>query len=339
MSARRAPAAEEKPKGLLHYIGLALSGALLVIVIAIAILAIVIPAVSGGSALTVLTQSMEPKLPPGTLIIIHPVTPADIKVGNVITYQIKSNQPEVVSHRVISKSTDTHGDVTFITKGDNNSLADTPAVRPVQIKGVLWYSIPWLGYVNTLSGGEGSRALLIPVVAGLLFVYAAYMVVSSIVGSRRKRFAAAVAAASAPDAAAGIAAAGAAPVSVTSSAVVPDPAEAEHVVAVKVSVEPAAVEPAVVVPAAVELPAVVAPPIARPLGGVPSRPVAATPSPRAFDRAERFTPIVDTPPSAEFLEWARQKWAVRDRAESSVEAPSETPGTTSPPEPDAPEHA
>ncbi len=163
-----------------------LSTVLLIFVLGIAALAIIAPAIVGGTALTVLTQSMEPKFPPGTLIIIRPTPVDDIKVGDVITYQITSNEPAVISHRVISKSVDTRGDTTFITKGDNNDLADSPAVQKVQIKGVLWYSIPYLGYVNNFVGG-GGRALLVPIVAGALFVYAGYLLASAVVGSRRKR--------------------------------------------------------------------------------------------------------------------------------------------------------
>lgn len=177
---------ESTEHGLWHYLGLAVSGAMLVIVLGVAALAIVIPALVGGTALTVLTQSMEPKFPPGTLIIIRPTPIDEIKIGDVLTYQIKSNEPAVVSHRVISRSVDTKGRTTFITKGDNNDLPDASPVQKVQIKGTLWYSIPWLGYVNNLVGGQG-RTLLIPLVAIALFVYAGYMVMSSVASSLKKK--------------------------------------------------------------------------------------------------------------------------------------------------------
>ena len=176
-------------KSLRHYIGFALSGSLLVIVLALGALVIVVPAIAGGTALTVLTQSMEPKLPPGTLIIIRPTPIEDIKIGDVLTYQNKSGQPQVVSHRVISRSVDTMGRTTFMTKGDNNDLPDSGPVRKVQVKGTLWYSIPWLGYLNNLVGGQG-RSLLVPLVAVALFIYSGYMLASSVVSSlKRKRMA------------------------------------------------------------------------------------------------------------------------------------------------------
>ena len=180
------PQTAQPQKTLLQYLGTAVVSALLVLVVGLGMLAIVVPAVVGGSALTVLTQSMEPTLPPGTLIIIRPTAVKDIRVGTVLTYQIESDRPELETHRVIEKSTDTRGRTTFVTQGDNNDLPDSPAVQPVQVKGTLWYSIPWLGYVNNLVGGS-ARAIVIPIAAGALFVYAGYMVISAVLGGRRKR--------------------------------------------------------------------------------------------------------------------------------------------------------
>lgn len=165
-------------RGLWHYLGVALSGALLLAVIGIAALAIVVPAATGGTALTVLTQSMEPGLPPGTLIIIRPVEARDIVIGDVITYQLESGKPAVVSHRVIERRVSTDGEITFLTKGDNNDLVDADPVAPVQIRGQLWYAIPFLGYLNNLLGPQ-TRFWLVPVLAIGLFGYAGYMVISS----------------------------------------------------------------------------------------------------------------------------------------------------------------
>ncbi|MDJ0335652.1 signal peptidase I [Salinibacterium sp. G-O1] len=177
---------DPKEKSLLHYLGLALSGALLVMVLVIAVLVIAAPAIVGGSALTVLTNSMAPKFPPGTLIVIKPTPIDEIKVGDVLTYQIKSGNPAVISHRVITRSVSLEGETTFITKGDNNDLADPKPIMEVQVKGTLWYAIPYLGFVNNAVNGE-TRPLVTPIIAGLLFAYAVYTVISSIAGRRKRR--------------------------------------------------------------------------------------------------------------------------------------------------------
>jgi signal peptidase len=177
-----------REKTLFDYILISLSAVLMVSVAAIAALVIVVPFVVGGSALTVLTNSMAPNLPPGTLVVIRPATAGDIRVGDVITYQIESGKPAVISHRVVTRSVALSGEVTFITKGDNNAVADANPIRMVQVKGKLWYAIPLLGWVNSLVGGNGSaRAVVAPIIAGLLFTYAAYAFVTWAIAARRRR--------------------------------------------------------------------------------------------------------------------------------------------------------
>ncbi|MEC5152078.1 signal peptidase I [Cryobacterium sp. GrIS_2_6] len=159
-------------KSLLHYLGLAVSGAILLLVVALALLLIVVPKVTGSTPLIVLTSSMEPTLPPGTLIIVRPVTPDEIRIGDVVTYQIRSGEPGVITHRVTAISSSSEGGRTFTFKGDNNSVADADQVLPVQIQGRLWYSVPWVGWVNNAVNGQ-SRSWIVPIIAGLLFAYMA----------------------------------------------------------------------------------------------------------------------------------------------------------------------
>ena len=193
-----------KEKGLLAYIGLGLSYGLFAFVLLIGVAAVIVPLVAGATPLTVLTPSMSPAYPPGTLVIIKPTDVEDIRIGDPITFQIKSGRPEVVTHRVIGIGHNAVGDLSFVTKGDNNDGIDAEPVKPVQIQGTVWYSIPYLGYLNTLMNGN-NRAIIVPVLAVGLLLYAGYAFMSSIVGKKRKKTAAegeATAAAAAPAASA-----------------------------------------------------------------------------------------------------------------------------------------
>src|SRR5690554_6414263 len=183
MNAKRV---KEKPRGILYYLGLGVSGGLLALVILVGMMAVVVPAIAGATPLTVLTSSMEPKLPPGTLVIVKPTKPTDIRVGDVITYQIESGKPGVVTHRVTGISTSSAGSKTFTAKGDNNDVADGKPVEEVQIMGEVWYSVPWIGYVASAVNGD-ARTWLVPAIAAGLFLYAGYMVASGIASSARKR--------------------------------------------------------------------------------------------------------------------------------------------------------
>lgn len=174
-----------QPRSLLHYIGVSLSVVALVVVVAVATATIIVPKIAGATPLTVLTSSMEPRYPPGTLVIIRPVAAADIQVGDVITYQLRSGEPEVVTHRVIEKDFRQDGEIQLVTQGDNNAVPDQNPVREVQVRGRLWYAVPYLGWVNSWLGG-GARQAALPVLAGLLIAYGAWTMLSGVREKRRK---------------------------------------------------------------------------------------------------------------------------------------------------------
>ena len=151
-----------RERGLWHYLGVSLSTAVLVVVIALAALVVVIPRVAGALPMTVLTSSMEPRLPPGTLVIVKPIDPSALAIGDVATYQIESGKRGVITHRIIAINFLADGDRSFIFQGDNNGAPDDP-VLAAQIQGKLWYSIPLLGWANIAINGE-NRAWVTPVV-------------------------------------------------------------------------------------------------------------------------------------------------------------------------------
>lgn len=170
---------------ILNAIALGLSGGFLALVVLLAAAVIVVPLATGSIPLTVLTSSMEPKLPPGTLVIVKPTPVNEIRVGDVMTYQLYSGRPEVVTHRVVERIVATDGTTSFITQGDANAVPDQNPVQEVQVRGTVWYSVPLLGWVNTWLTGE-RRATVVPILAGLLFLYAAWMLVAGFRDRRRK---------------------------------------------------------------------------------------------------------------------------------------------------------
>jgi signal peptidase len=188
MSTTRGRRRLTRDHGLLYYIGLGLSFGLLAFVLLLAVLVVLVPAVTRSTPYTILTSSMEPGLPPGTLVIVKPVEPVDIKIGTVITYQLDSGEPAVVTHRVVEiQGPNLPGaDPSFITKGDANSAPDAKPVMAVQLRGEVWYSVPLIGWVNNIVNGD-LRAVVIPVVAGLLFLYAGWSIVTSRIDKRRRR--------------------------------------------------------------------------------------------------------------------------------------------------------
>jgi signal peptidase I len=73
---------------------------------------------------TMLTGSMSPGIVPGDIIVDTPEHAADIKVGQIITYQIPVDDHRVESHRVIWVHHNRDGSALFRTQGDANDGAD-----------------------------------------------------------------------------------------------------------------------------------------------------------------------------------------------------------------------
>jgi len=175
-----------RPRGLRHALGLGLSAGLLAVVLGLAVVLIVVPKVAGATPLTVLTGSMEPRLPPGTLIVVKPTPVDEIRIGDVVTYQIESGRPEVVSHRVTEIVSSSDGGTAFVTKGDANSEPDAALVLPEQVRGTLWYSVPWLGFVNQVVNGD-ARSWIVPLLAVALLGYAGYALATGMLEAHRRR--------------------------------------------------------------------------------------------------------------------------------------------------------
>lgn len=149
---------------------------LLAVMVGVLAAMVVVPRLSGSTAFTVLTGSMEPTMPPGTLIVVKP-TPADqLQTGQVITFQPQSGDPEVVTHRIDGIFYNGQGERRIYTRGDANNVRDPWALEAGQIRGRVWYAVPYLGRVNLLFSGADSRATLIKFAGGALAVYAVWMI-------------------------------------------------------------------------------------------------------------------------------------------------------------------
>lgn len=160
----------------------------LVLLTALALLAVmvIVPRLAGATPYTVATGSMRPTYPPGTLVVVRPVAPEDVGIGTPITFQRESGNGAVVTHRVVAIRYAPDGERQFLTRGDANPVNDRDPVRPVQLRGEVWYAVPLLGHVNSLLTGR-QHQLLVWAVAAALGVYAIVMFAGAV---RERRHAA-----------------------------------------------------------------------------------------------------------------------------------------------------
>lgn len=154
-----------------------LTGQLLGLVLgAFAVLFLVIlglgPRFGGYRVMTVLTASMRPTMPEGSLIVQTPVPLSRVRVGDVITYRIPVDDRRIVTHRVVEVVSG--GDHPVVrTKGDANNAPDTWLARlEGQPTWKVRFAVPKVGYVvQALRHPLAQRLTLLAVPAVLALVW------------------------------------------------------------------------------------------------------------------------------------------------------------------------
>ena len=176
LSERSTPA---RPRGAVGRVGEVLAWVLILAAVVAVTAAVVVPRLTGATPYAVLTSSMSPSLPEGTLVVVRPVSPDSIGVGSVITYQLRSGEPAVVTHRVVAQAVDGAGGRTWRTRGDANDVADAGWVQasPGQGRGLVCRASPRAG--PRLAERAGAPAAGLRCAAALLG-YASLMFVGSL---------------------------------------------------------------------------------------------------------------------------------------------------------------
>ncbi|HEY51713.1 MAG TPA: signal peptidase I [Dehalococcoidia bacterium] len=121
--------------------------------------------------------SMEPELHAGNLILIKDKEPEEVKVGDIIVYNVPPaiqdfyNYPPVVAHRVIEVR-DTQYGIAWRTKGDNAG-EDPFTVRANDLRGTVSHQVPLLGFPFLfLQSQQGLMFVIIALSLFALYLYA-----------------------------------------------------------------------------------------------------------------------------------------------------------------------
>jgi len=178
-------------------VGYGLTLGVLLITLAIACVTIVVPRFAGAVPLTVLSNSMAPSMPVGSLAVVKPtmdlapgmnintlsaehiryINSVDRLVpGNVIAFQPHAADSTLIMHRITRVTVRADGSRTFTTQGDNNASADDP-VQDYMVRGQMWYHLPYLGYANNFLNADGGRhTVAIITIAAVGYSWAALLV-------------------------------------------------------------------------------------------------------------------------------------------------------------------
>ena len=111
---------------------------LLVLLAAAAVL--LVPMLLGYKEMAVLSGSMEPTIPVGSLVYVKPVEATDLQVGDVCTYYLSDGET-FVTHRVMSINPENQ---TLVTQGDANDSPDGD-IPFSQVYGRAEFHLPYLG--------------------------------------------------------------------------------------------------------------------------------------------------------------------------------------------------
>lgn len=96
-----------------------------------------VPSIGGYSPLIVLTESMEPEIKSGDLIVCRKTDISDIREGMVISFfDPEGNGSTVVTHKINTIQTDEKGNVYYRTQGVNNNIEDRVPVPSENVIGV-----------------------------------------------------------------------------------------------------------------------------------------------------------------------------------------------------------
>lgn len=116
---------------------------ILLAVLVITAMAIVVPYLFGVRTLAVLSGSMEPNYPVGSMVYAVPTAPENIEPGDPISF-VLNDRGTVVTHRVVQANREAES---FIVRGDANNTDDPKPVIYENVIGVVRFHIPFLGYI------------------------------------------------------------------------------------------------------------------------------------------------------------------------------------------------
>ena len=130
-----------------------------------------VPQVMGCSILQVLTGSMEPAIPEGSMLLIQKTDPNALQSGDIISFfsPDPSLDGALNTHRILEVQQ--QGDrLQFVTKGDANLIADQQPVDAQRVVGKVIFISPALGKLVRLVSNPlvFGLAILLPLVAMLI---------------------------------------------------------------------------------------------------------------------------------------------------------------------------
>ena len=143
---------------------LSVIGISLMIIVVAACLPLVIPKIADYDAYVVVSGSMEPVIPVGSIVYSEETDPMLLRSGDVIVFRDTTRGTTPITHRVVSNNPFTQ---TIITKGDANANQDANPVTYENVVGKVINHVPRIGFTAAMFTSTIGK-----LVAGLIMIEA-----------------------------------------------------------------------------------------------------------------------------------------------------------------------
>ena len=121
----------------------------------------------------------------GDVVVVRPVDTEQLGVGDVITFQPVSDDPALTTHRIVEVDLRQRG-AQFVTRGDANNAVDLGPVKPAQVMGEVWYSVP--RWATCRCGWPASwLGTVVQLLAVALLLYGGWFIVAGLLERRRRK--------------------------------------------------------------------------------------------------------------------------------------------------------
>lgn len=131
---------------------------------------LMLPRLLNVQAVIVLTGSMEPALPVGSVAFVQKTGSQNLQVGDIVTfYRPDVPQKVLVTHRV-AEVVDDDGGASFKTQGDANTEPDDFLVPSPNVVGKVSKVVPRMGYVTELVRGRNGFLALMAIPGALIII-------------------------------------------------------------------------------------------------------------------------------------------------------------------------
>lgn len=124
-----------------------ITGTVLIVAVIILCSLLVLPGIFGFHMYHVISGSMEPAVPVGSLLYVRGGQPEEVEEDRIIAFYSSSEDGGVITHRVV-KNNVVSG--TFVTKGDANEKEDPTLTAYADYIGEVVLTVPYMGKLLTL---------------------------------------------------------------------------------------------------------------------------------------------------------------------------------------------